>query len=95
MTRKDYLNGGDHRAYYGQYVHDGIKSRLLIAFGRDKLTDAFVSDEHFNTIPLAQWDAIPLAFNMERMRANGDYLTKAGKVCILKEAARQIVEVGA
>lgn len=53
-------------------------------------------DENMNDIPLRKWDAAGhLANNLyirEMMQRRRDFLTDAGIVCILKEAARQIKE---
>jgi hypothetical protein len=51
--------------------------------------------QHFNNIPLSWWDelipVLPFEIN-SKLQKCGDYATKAGVVCILKEAAMQIVE---
>lgn len=53
-------------------------------------------DEYMNDIPLHRWDRIGYIannFHIRRMmRERMDYLTNAGIVCILKEAAKQIKE---
>jgi hypothetical protein len=52
-------------------------------------------DEHFNNIPLQTWDRMltPVPFEIsKKLKELGDYATPAGVVCILKEAAMQIVE---
>jgi len=55
-------------------------------------------DNHFNNIPLNTWDnmmtIVPFDINT-KLKECGDYPTKAGSVCILKEAAMQIVEAQA
>jgi len=90
-TRKQYLDGEvSHREYHAQFVNGIIKANVLNAVGLDRLMSS--TDPHLNDIPLAIWDAIPV-FNVDKpMREAGDYLTLAGKVCICKEAARQIIE---
>lgn len=95
-----------HRAYYGQFVNDMIKKLVISHFttemytGEDVLKRSFNMDHAFNTdlTPLKQWDIlgsyIPLyhKYIIDQMKECGDYLTQAGEVCILKEAARQVVE---
>jgi len=91
-TRQDYLDGKiSHREYYGQFVTDSIKKTVLQFIGRKKIV--LSQDDSFNDIPLARWDDLPtLAPSGLLMHEAGDYLTLAGKVCIYKEAARQIKE---
>ena len=95
ITRGQYLDGeATHREYYAQFVTEGIKTTVLSRFDIDRLVSAFNADEHLNGIPLQSWDNIRF-YNMEvirQMEECGDGLTLAGQVCILKEAARQIVE---
>lgn len=52
-------------------------------------------NQDFNNIPLQWWDKVmvPVPFEIaQKMRELGDYPTPAGVVCILKEAAKQIVD---
>lgn len=93
FTRKDYLDKKcNHRQYYTQFVDDGVRKRVLNQIGKDRLIHS--TDEHFNDIPLYQWDNIgPFWQSIHtQMKEAGDYMTMAGIVCIAKEAARQIVE---
>lgn len=102
MTRKEYIeapytNDADatarHRAYYGQFVTPGVRAMVLRAIGEAALLAS--KDPHFNDIPLKWRDALmPVwPFKLAKaVRAQGDYPTLAGAVCIAKEAARQIVE---
>jgi hypothetical protein len=90
FTRDQYLNGKcTHRQYYAQLV---TESHRLAAesFGIDNLRRAFAEDEHFNSIPLASWDA--RAGLRADYKSLGDGRSLAGDVCILKEAARQLIE---
>lgn len=91
ISRKDYMNNKNtHREYYGQFVNDEIKSRV-----RFLLPIVLESeDEHLNDIPLKVWDAISADYAGigRKMKEAGDYLTMAGWVCIVKEAARQLRE---
>lgn len=82
-----------HRAYYAQFVTDAIRARVLNGIGEDRIKAS--EDPHFNDIPLLRWDSV--AANMPasvsaHMKREGDWLTDAGAVCILKEAAQQIRE---
>lgn len=91
-TRAQYLNHEcTHREYYAQFVNDSIR-----AIVKEAIPEIFRSkDEHFNDISLRRWDMLvsfipyPVAGKLKEL---GDYMTLAGGVCILKEAARQLVE---
>lgn len=98
MLRSEYMNGqGDktllHRQYYAQFVTDNVRALVLHTIGRSRLISS--TDAHFNDIPLQRWDAmvrmlppsVPAA-----LKSCGDWLSLGGGVCVLKEAARQIVE---
>lgn len=94
ITRQQYLNKeATHQEYYAQFVTPGIKQRVRHAFSIESLIDG--KDDHFNNIPLEQWvsllPVVPFEINSKIKQCN-DFATKAGVVCILKEAARQIVE---
>lgn len=92
FTRSQYLNGDcTHRQYYAQFVSPSTLAYLSQSLGRARLQAALKEDEDLNSIPLATWDSMPLVLNAS-MKEAGDSLTAAGKVCILKEAARQIAE---
>lgn len=100
MTRQEYLNAYDgtdkaHRVYYGQFVNKTVKALVTNGIGLDALVAS--QDPHFNDIPLAVWDNVGIALQYRSgVRAQfqrlGDFVTPSGLVCILKEAARQIVE---
>ena len=89
-TRKQYLDREcTHREYYGQFVTKGVSDALG---GLDILKS---NDVHFNDIPLKRWDMRAPFIKLHvgrQLRDAGDYFTLSGAVCILKEAARQIVE---
>lgn len=89
-TRKQYLNNEcTHSEYYSQFVTPRIREILL---SRIKLEEILAcSESHFNRIPLSVWDSLPaLQETSDLMRLAGDYLTLAGKVCLYKQAAKQI-----
>lgn len=92
FTRQQYLNHEcSHRQFYAQIVTDEVKATVLQRIGLSKLMAS--TDENLNDVSLRLWDALPATRAMsEATKATGDYLTLAGKVCIFKEAARQIIE---
>ena len=99
-TRAEYMNDSKqrgpeataaHRRYFGQFVTDGTKSRVLSAIGLDRLKSS--TDPHFNDIPLRIWDQLtPQLPGSAGFSKAGDYYTPANGVCLAKEAARQIIE---
>ena len=94
ITRQQYLNKeATHREYYSQFVTEGVKQRVESAFRMESLIQG--KDKHFNNLPLQWWDrlmpVVPFEIN-SKLKDCGDYPTLAGVVCILKEAAMQIVE---
>lgn len=90
-TREEYMKDKcTHREYYAQFVTDEIKGIVKATIGESRLLAS--KDEHLNDIPLKQWDNMYMPALKIHMETVGDYLTQAGKVCILKEAARQIIE---
>jgi hypothetical protein len=85
-----------HQEYYGQYVTVEIKATVGQYFGIETLKSAYKKDDKFNTIELIRWDMLhgwiqSNSLILEKMKNNGDFLSMAGSVCILKEAARQLV----
>lgn len=91
FTRTQYLDREcSHREYYAQFVTDRSKRIVQSCIGIEKLKNS--TDEYFNDIPLKTWDVLPIAYNRQAMESCGDYLTLAGHVCIMKEAARQVLE---
>lgn len=100
LTRKQYMAGEcTHREYYGQFVTDEIKQAVLRMFSKKELVQAFKGDEHFNNLPLRQWDNIldPRSYNLGLAKAlkeagNIGGISLSDCVCTCKEAARQIVE---
>lgn len=93
-TRKDYLNKKcTHREYYSQFVTHQIRDIARFSFGVQRLKEEFLKDENLNGIPLGFWDRATNGFSCNKaMMEHGDYSTISGKVCVLKEAARQIIE---
>lgn len=90
--RKAYLNNQcTHEQYYSQFVTGFVKQYIQNIFGTQVLLDAYQADKNFNTIPLPKWELLARMFSFTyAMKEVGDYETLAGKVCVLKEVARQI-----
>ena len=91
-TRKQYLNKEcTHRQYYGQFVDNRTKQRVLSGIGLEALKKS--TDPHFNDIALTNWDKlVPNCPGSSGFANAGDYYTVAGGVGLLKEAARQILD---
>ena len=93
ITRKAYLNKeAAHREYYAQFVNPSILGVVKRFIGVERIKKALKEDKHLNVIPLKKWDSLPVMGVAAKLREAGDYLTAAGNVCILKEAARQLAE---
>ena len=94
-TRTDYLNGiCTHREYYAQFVTNYHKQILLARVSKEQLqkhVEAQDEINHKDRIPLEKWDAMAPCVTVS-LKEYDDYLTLAGQVCILKEAAKQISE---
>lgn len=93
FRRSDYMSGAcTHREYYSQFVTERLKEKLLARMPEKRLRDS--QCEHYNDIPLHLWDRISLIATSAdtELRELGDFPTLAGRVCILKEAAKQIKE---
>lgn len=93
FSRADYMaNKCSHQEYYNQFVTRDTLALVEDVFGVEKLKAAYAEDKNLNTIPLAKWDALAGNVNTnEALKQAGDYLTLAGSVCILKAAARQLI----
>lgn len=96
ITRDDYMsNKATHDEYYNQFVTEGIKNIVLSRFTKDQLTKAYRQDKNFNTLALRYWDELANAFlshgTRERLKECGDSYSLGGGVCILKQAAKHIV----
>jgi hypothetical protein len=93
MTRTDYLaHKISYRDYYAQFVSKHTKDIVSRHLGKAAILGS--QDEHFNDIPLNRWDALVCLLTPESrlLEEAGDYLTLGNGVCVLKEAAAQIVE---
>lgn len=103
LTRKEhvsreYVDGATalarHREYYSQFVTPKVKQLVLRHIGLERLLRS--KDPHLNDIRLALWDSlvghIVGSEVVTLLREAGDSLSLGTGVCILKEAARQIIE---
>jgi hypothetical protein len=96
ITRKDYLNGpATHEDYYNDLIDAaGGPTAFLHMIPRDlavirKALDN--GDEHLNTIPLGHWSMPFMPTELAKaMRDRGDYPTRAGATCVLKQAAKRL-----
>ncbi len=96
ITRKEYLkmesSMASHRAFWSQFVTPYVKV-LALDFGLERLREALENGAHLNSIPLREWDRIRLPpCSVKLLKEAGEHYTLCGQVCVLKEAARQIVE---
>ncbi len=90
FTRRQYINKEcTHNEYYSQFVNEGTKKTLLQYISLARLKQS--KDEHFNDIPLKEWDNLPVMVSSTLMIKRGDWMTLAGKVCIYKTCARNIL----
>ena len=97
FTHKDYALDGKctHQQYYAQFVTGEIKMIVVLNFGLDTLKEAYQEDRTFNTIPLHRWDSLGIFLNVpimhDKFKQHQDFISQASIVCVLKEAARQVV----
>lgn len=93
FTRKDYMSGKcTHDQYYGQMIIESSAVSVVSSlFTLDELRKAYAENKDFNTIPLQIWDnaAKLLSTNFRKYE---DIPTLAGDVCILKRAAKFLVD---
>lgn len=96
FTRKDYLDGKcTHSEYYSQMVKaTNAKDMVVNYWGLEKLKKAYNEDMNLNTIPIKEWDILAkrLVIGPQLTFSElGDMNTLSSRVCVLKEAARQVV----
>lgn len=115
FTQKQYVREQkvSHDDYYAQFVTEETLRHVNSAFSIERLSRALDEDQHLNSIPLRQWDAISfrpvddtegwtfsgkgpfyaiLPLNREAAKAANEFITRAGLTCIVKRAARMLVE---
>jgi len=89
FTRKEYLNGDvTHRVYMGQFVNTHTIHNVRTKIGEDRILKS--TDEHFNDIPLKEWDRLGLTADTRKMTEAGETYSLAIAVSINKAAAAQI-----
>src|SRR5690349_20176874 len=96
FTREQYLAGlVSHERYYGQFIDSLLRAAVASAFGTDRLIAAYKEDANFNSIPLYKWDSWYSIMNNSifwaELRAVGEQFSLSTVVCVIKEAARQVV----
>lgn len=92
ITRKEYLDNSNtlHRAYYAQMVTEQHKRLVIQKFGMNNLLKS--KDPYLNDLPLHSWDMIANFARFDNLSNYGENNSISAKVCILKEAAKQIIE---
>lgn len=97
-SRNDYMDVKcTHREYYSQFVDKNVKSLVLSMFNVNQLVNHFNSEiGKQGYIDLKQWDKLAGGYDT-KLKINMlikavDYVSLAAAICILKEAAKQIVE---
>lgn len=105
-TRNEYMQSkGDeqraaHRKYYAQFVTPAVLFHVASFIGKDRIFNS--TDEHFNDIPLHEWDRlepfVKQACNTRKIQEANNYpkgkfpWSLSDAVCIAKQAARMIKE---
>lgn len=93
-TRQDYLDHKcTHSEYFRQFANGMQKRMVLSRWTAEELAEAWENDESFNTrsTPIREWDKLFCPVDHRLLDAVGESSTPSTRVCILKEAARQIV----
>ena len=108
ITRAEYMQDSSnlHRQYYGQFVNDAVKNKVLQFIGKEALLAS--TDEHLNDIPLKKWDALggfifrgselilkPTTIEpieISKLKEANEGVSPSTLVCIYKEAGKQLIE---
>jgi hypothetical protein len=85
-----------HREYYAQFVTPRVKRIVKDRFGIDNLVNT-PDQENLNTLNLSIWDGlVPLLWMdftiCSLLKSANEWRTLGSGVCILKEAAKQLIE---
>ena len=89
QSRADYMNDLiSHDDFYAQFVSSSTIENVKRFIGIDNIKAS--TCEHFNDIPLKNWDRLPKICSKELLDLCGETYTMATHVCIMKNAARQI-----
>ena len=99
-TRADYMSGKVSFADFYRAVANtaGISYRNADPAFLARVKAALASgDEHLNTIPLVEWDhrGCGLLAAARAFKAHGDFDSMAGRVCLLKQVAKDAVQEAA
>lgn len=92
-TRKQRLDDEcTHREYFAQFATAATKNIVMQRIGIKAILTS--NDDSLNDIGLDTWDCLPdfPRSTFDHMKQLGDSMSMAGKVCIYKEAAKQIKE---
>jgi hypothetical protein len=104
VTRKEYMisNGKLHQAYYLQFATPQAKLHVLGRIGRERILAS--TDEHFNDIPLQQWDVMHdslRALINQRLKGQAENFeirrfgwSMSDAVCVAKAIAQEFRESG-
>jgi hypothetical protein len=91
-TRKEYMSGDcTHQEFYEQMVTDKIKEGVRKSIGLPYIMKS--TCEHFNDMPLTFWDTLGWSLSGEidsQIKAASDHPSLAGRVCVVKAAARML-----
>ena len=84
FTKRDYRKGKCTTSeYYSQFVTEQTKRQICSYIGKNRLIES--TDEHFNDIPLKDWEGFDSYYS------GVITLSDAGQICVKKEAARQVL----
>lgn len=95
ITYQEYKQDSNnlHDAYYEQFVTEEIIRLVRRRFSTNTLKKA---GDSFNGIDIRRWDALAVAIDTkdmrDRVKAVGGWWSLADRVCILKAAAKRVVE---
>lgn len=85
-TRLDYMfNKCTHEQYYNQFTNNADCEMIAEIIGHKRL---MANRDDLNRIPLVVWDNYPSLYD-NRLRSADDIASIAGRVCLLKAAARK------
>ena len=94
IYRKQYISGEKtFDEFYGQFVTNQVAEVVRVGIGEDLVKAS--TDQHFNDIPLAQWDRlyglIQMLVGRDVAEANGGGgVSLSDTVCVAKAAAKLI-----
>ena len=87
INRADFMDETvSFEEYYNQFIDEKVITVVVDMIGSDTILES--RDEHFNDIPLADWDAVGACLPEIKWPAD-DWSSRSGLVCIGKQAAAQ------